>query len=175
MQGRRGAGAVGAAPEVARLRGENRLLKADLQALQRQEQIRAARENAVSIEPGPPAAMPSAGVAMGPGGRARAAAALARHHSTTAVEGLQRQQQSDGAAEEGSSSAGGSVRGSQPLEPTQQRWIHRLWELEKRLKAEREARVLDRNGARKRLEEERNENQELKMALEREKERQKGQ
>lgn len=41
-------------------------------------------------------------------------------------------------------------------------------ELERRLKAEREARLLDRSGARKRLEEGRMENEELKMELERE-------
>ena len=44
-------------------------------------------------------------------------------------------------------------------------------ELEKRLKAEREARLLDRSGARKRLEESSAEKEELRMLLEREKER----
>ncbi|KAI9666343.1 MAG: Anucleate primary sterigmata protein B [Bathelium mastoideum] len=53
--------------------------------------------------------------------------------------------------------------------PSEQRWIHRLKELERRLKAEREARLLDRSGARKRLEEGRAENEELRMLLEREK------
>lgn len=62
---------------------------------------------------------------------------------------------------------------SQPssLQPTEQRWIHRLKELERRLKAEREARLLDRRGARERLEEGRNENEELRNMLERERER----
>ncbi|SMR60687.1 unnamed protein product [Zymoseptoria tritici ST99CH_1E4] len=49
-----------------------------------------------------------------------------------------------------------------------QRWVHRLKELERRLKAEREARLLDRKGARKRLEEGRVENEELRRRLERE-------
>ncbi|TID13930.1 hypothetical protein E2P81_ATG06996 [Venturia nashicola] len=59
----------------------------------------------------------------------------------------------------------------QPLQPSEQRWIHRLKELERRLKAEREARLLDRSGARKRLEEGKAENEELRMQLERERER----
>lgn len=50
----------------------------------------------------------------------------------------------------------------------QDKWIHRLRELERRLKAEREARLLDRSGARKRLEERDAVNEELRMELERE-------
>ena len=49
------------------------------------------------------------------------------------------------------------------------KWIHRLRELERRLKAEREARLLDRSGARKRLEERDAVNEELRRELEREK------
>jgi hypothetical protein len=52
-------------------------------------------------------------------------------------------------------------------EAGEQRWIFRLRELERRLKAEREARLLDRNGARKRLEEGEKRNEELKAELER--------
>ncbi|KAF4556145.1 Anucleate primary sterigmata protein B-like protein [Elsinoe fawcettii] len=55
--------------------------------------------------------------------------------------------------------------------PNDQRWIHRLRELEKRLKAEREARLLDRKGARQRLEERSAENEGLRQELERERER----
>ncbi|KAL9106957.1 MAG: hypothetical protein Q9227_008080 [Pyrenula ochraceoflavens] len=51
------------------------------------------------------------------------------------------------------------------------KWIHRLRELERRLKAEREARLLDRNGARKRLEERGREVEGLREELERERER----
>jgi Centrosomin N-terminal motif 1/Micro-tubular organiser Mto1 C-term Mto2-binding region len=50
----------------------------------------------------------------------------------------------------------------------QEKWIHRLRELERRLKAEREARLLDRSGARRRLEERDAVNEELRLALERE-------
>ena len=49
-----------------------------------------------------------------------------------------------------------------------EKWIHRLHELEKRLKAEREGRLLDRSGARKRLEERDAENQRLRDQLQRE-------
>ncbi|KAF2121775.1 hypothetical protein BDV96DRAFT_618333 [Lophiotrema nucula] len=58
-----------------------------------------------------------------------------------------------------------------PLQPSEQKWIHRLKELERRLKAEREARLLDRSGARKRLEQKVEENRELSEMLERERER----
>ncbi|KAJ9611437.1 hypothetical protein H2200_004621 [Cladophialophora chaetospira] len=50
-----------------------------------------------------------------------------------------------------------------------EKWIHRLRELERRLKAEREARLLDRSGARRRLEERDAVNEELRRELEREK------
>ena len=48
-------------------------------------------------------------------------------------------------------------------------------ELERRLKAEREARLLDRRGARQRLEEGRLENEELRMMLEHERARRENQ
>ncbi|RPA75996.1 hypothetical protein BJ508DRAFT_213997 [Ascobolus immersus RN42] len=52
----------------------------------------------------------------------------------------------------------------------EKRWILRLKELEKRLKKERESRVLDREGYKKRLEEERGEKEQARLDLEREKE-----
>lgn len=58
-----------------------------------------------------------------------------------------------------------------PLQPSEQKWIHRLKELERRLKAEREARLLDRSGARKRLEQKVEENADLKAMLEKERDR----
>ena len=56
----------------------------------------------------------------------------------------------------------------------QDKWIHRLRELERRLKAEREARLLDRSGARRRLEERDAVNEELRLELERERLRSQG-
>jgi len=61
--------------------------------------------------------------------------------------------------------SGSTVAGSDPNQD--RRWIERLRELERRLKAEREARLLDRSGARKRLKERDAENEELRAALER--------
>ena len=66
-------------------------------------------------------------------------------------------------------------QGSRPgssatLQPSEQRWVHRLKELERRLKSEREARLLDRSDARKRLEHEAGERDELRRQLEMERE-----
>ncbi|KAK0790415.1 hypothetical protein LTR02_011928 [Friedmanniomyces endolithicus] len=116
-------------------------------------------------------------------------AQLLRHHSTSAVE---QQLQSPGSRGRGHYDGGASEDGSMrtdlprpsqlqsqqhqpivlatpPIQPSEQRWVHRLKELERRLKAEREARLLDRRGARQRLEEGRLENEELRGMLEREK------
>jgi predicted nucleic acid-binding Zn-ribbon protein len=51
---------------------------------------------------------------------------------------------------------------------SEQRWVHRLKELERRLKAEREARLIDRSGARKRIEESEAERERLKQRLDHE-------
>lgn len=67
-------------------------------------------------------------------------------------------------ANSGISSLGGVTAGA----GGQEKWIHRLRELERRLKAEREARLLDRSGARRRLEERDAVNEELRLELERE-------
>ena len=172
VQVSRVSGVASAAPEIAKLRGENRLLKSELAALQKQEQIRLSRQNAVTIEPGTPTATSST---TGSGSRpARTAStSLTRGYSTTAVETLQQRQSSDSAGSGGSGGTSSLIQ-SKPLEPSQQRWIHRLRELERRLKAEREARLMDRSGARQRLEEGRQENEELRKELEREKERNRG-
>lgn len=128
--------------------------------------------------------------------RASITSTLLRHHSTSAVEALQSQQRQQQQLDQQRLALAGAnepipetddnspVRhasqpmpnaiqplGREPLQPREQRWIHKLKELERRLKAEREARLLDRSGARKRLEEERGENEELRRMLERERER----
>lgn len=78
-----------------------------------------------------------------------------RHHSADSVLGQQQAQP--------------IILAQQHAQPSEQRWVHRLKELERRLKAEREGRLLDRKGARQRLEEGRAENAELRGMLEREK------
>ena len=106
---------------------------------------------------------------------------LLRHHSTSALD--QQSQSQLAQAAQAASAATGLQGQSQsialdqtPLQrvetgASEQRWIHRLKEMERRLKAEREARLLDRRGARQRLEERSAENEELRMMLEREKRR----
>lgn len=104
---------------------------------------------------------------------------LLRHHSTSAID-----QQSQLAQAAQAASAATGLQGQStsialdqtPLQrvetgASEQRWLHRLKEMERRLKAEREARLLDRRGARQRLEERSAENEELRMMLEREKRR----
>ena len=76
---------------------------------------------------------------------------LLRHHSTSAVEQLQ--ERGDDLPAQVPQPQPLVVPPPQPAHPSEQRWIHRLKELERRLKAEREARLLDRRGARQRLEE----------------------
>jgi len=94
---------------------------------------------------------------------------LLRHHSTSAVDMLH---QAKADADNGTSTNRQPiVIATPPIQPSEQRWVHRLKELERRLKAEREARLLDRRGARQRLEEKSAENQELKGQLERERDR----
>lgn len=137
----------GASSDIAKLKGENRLLKAELHALRKQEApSRSGRGEQRTSN------TPSREVS-----RSAMSATLMRHHSSSAVETLER---------------AGDVAtmpiASAPIEPSQQRWIHRLRELERRLKAEREARLVDRSGARKRLEEGLQENEHLRMELERE-------
>ena len=94
---------------------------------------------------------------------------LLRHHSTSAVDVLH---QAKADADNGTNvNRQPIVIATPPIQPSEQRWVHRLKELERRLKAEREARLLDRRGARQRLEERSAENEELKAMLERERDR----
>lgn len=100
-------------------------------------------------------------------------AQLLRHHGSSAA--ADHAVSPSSVPEEGATAA---VPRAQPLtipspsvqpQPSEARWVHRLREMERRLKAEREARLLDRKGARQRLEEGRLENEELRSMLEREK------
>ena len=160
VQSHRISGTFTAAPEIAKLRGENRLLKSELATLQKQEMharnaSRASGHQRRTNDLDPSAPAPT----------------LARHHSSSAVENLSNAMDPTSPSRRTSSSRQGTNDEnfvSRPIEPTQQRWIHRLRELERRLKAEREARLLDRSGARRRLEEGAEENRRLKGELERE-------
>ena len=143
-------GSNSTASDIAKLRGENRLLKAEIGALQKQE----ARDRASRTEQRQPSDNSSS--SRNTSSRASMSASLMRHHSSSAVEALVMNVENQAVPMQ-----------SQPIEPSQQRWIHRLKELERRLKAEREARLVDRSGMRKKIEEGLLENHELRMELER--------
>ncbi|KAI9885913.1 MAG: hypothetical protein M1823_002286 [Watsoniomyces obsoletus] len=96
-----------------------------------------------------------------------ALAAFTRHYSTSAVDALGQLESNNPSQVNVAAASSAAAAESAP----DQRWIKRLKELEKRLKAEREARLLDRSGARQRLEEGRAEYEELKQELERERNR----
>ena len=164
VQSQRVAGTFTAAPEIAKLRGENRLLKSELAVLQKQEMHARASSRSASNS------ISGGGGVRETTDRAAPPPTLMRHHSSSAVETFERASLN----QHNSSATAALIPRSVPIEPSQQRWIHRLRELERRLKAEREARLLDRSGARKRLEEGRLDNEELKQALERERERRGG-
>lgn len=144
--------------EYERLKQANKVLKAELKLTREAQPLPRPVSQADSLKTH---RSPSLAGSHKDSTRASMAATLLRHHSTSAVEAL--------ATNLDQAQPYQPI--SQPLQPSEQRWIHRLKELERRLKAEREARLLDRSGARKRLEEGRAENEELRMLLERERER----
>lgn len=147
--------------ELTKLRNENKTLRSEMQTLRAiTSTTHSGNDIVVSKNPsrtGSPA----------PSKRASVAHTLLRAHSTSVVDHLQQQQQTPS----GSRSPGHPYPEAGPLQPSEQKWIHRLKELERRLKAEREARLLDRSGARKRLEQKVEENADLRAMLERERER----
>ena len=169
VQSHRISGTFTAAPEIAKLRGENRLLKSEIATLQKQEVI-SRKSSRTASRLGDTSSTHSGRTADDAAPPPR----MARHHSYAAVEHLTNAPGSPISPSRTSSIAAtrtGNAEdpvNSAPIEPSQQRWIHRLRELERRLKAEREARLLDRSGARKRLEEGAEENRRLKGQLERE-------
>jgi chromosome segregation ATPase len=175
-------------PEMTKLKGENRLLKAELNLLHRQE-LSSRGQNHSHTNSGD--SNTSVGIPQRMGSRSSTlnsvAATMMRHHSSSAVEGINAShpppynntnmniQQSTSLSRSNSItshqqtlSQGSNPPAPIPAETGQEKWIHRLRELERRLKAEREARLLDRSGARKRLEEEGLKNEELRRELERE-------
>lgn len=155
------------AAELAKLRNENKTLRSEMQTL------RAITSTAQSGNDIVVSKNPSRTGSPAPSKRASMAHTLLRAHSTSVVEHMQQQQQQQQQTTSGTRSPGGHhpYPEAGPLQPSEQKWIHRLKELERRLKAEREARLLDRSGARKRLEQKVEENADLRAMLERERER----
>lgn len=153
-----GIGSVDSRAEMQKLKDANRLLREQLASFR----IVDARTKRLetSFEPGSPSpSVPTGPRSLNSNDRT---STLTRHHSTSAVETLDRPVSSASALK-----PPGTSNGTSTDEASEQRWILRLRELEKRLKQEREARLLDRSGARKRLEEGEKRNEELKAELER--------
>ena len=139
--------------EVNKLRVENKNLRTEVHTLRTiTSATQTGNEVAAPRSPTPVDSISSAK-------RGGVAQTLLRAHSASVVEHLQNQ------------NPGHPYPASVPLQPSEQKWIHRLKELERRLKAEREARLLDRSGARKRLEQKVEENADLRAMLEKQKEK----
>ena len=165
--------------ELARLKSEVKVLKAELKfhrqhpSAMAQQLLHQQSQQGYHIR-----TLSSGSSGMKPPSPARTIMhTLLRHHSSSAVLEQQnaRDAQQIAQAAQAASAASGLQGQSQSIaldpnavQPGEQRWIHRLKEMERRLKAEREARLLDRRGARQRLEEGRVLNEELKAQLERE-------
>ncbi|KAF9887144.1 Anucleate primary sterigmata protein B [Aspergillus nanangensis] len=169
----------GLSPEMAKLRGENRLLKAELNLLQPHSR---SRGSAVMGTGSPRSSTRNlnAGTAENAetSSLVRQSSMVERPANSHAPRGLARSSTSGipqpshiSSATTLADGAGAIVPGSRSRHGTEpggnEKWIQRLHELEKRLKAEREARLLDRSGARKRLEERDAENQRLRAQIER--------
>jgi hypothetical protein len=139
--------------EVTKLRSENKTLRTEVQTLRAiTTTTQSGNEITISRSPSRVGSPTSSK-------RASMAQTLLRTQSASVVEQLHNQ------------APGHPYPASVPLQPSEQKWIHRLKELERRLKAEREARLLDRSGARKRLEQKVEENADLRAMLEKERER----
>lgn len=138
--------------EVTKLRVENKTLRTEVQTLRA---ITTTTQSGSEVVVG---RSPSRTGSPNPSKRASMAHTLLRTQSESVVQHLQNQ------------SPGHPYPAAGPLQPSEQKWIHRLKELERRLKAEREARLLDRSGARKRLEQKVEENADLRAMLEKERE-----
>ncbi|KAL4882351.1 hypothetical protein BJY04DRAFT_186910 [Aspergillus karnatakaensis] len=156
---------TGLSPEISKLRGENRLLKAELNLVQSHSRSR----GAVTSAAGSPRSSTFDVTERGPLIRAQSAIEPSTSKSLARSSIPQPSQVSSSTTlvENAPGAVASRPRHKSSDPGNQEVWIKRLHELEKRLKAEREARLLDRSGARKRLEERDAENQRLRAQLER--------
>ncbi|CAA9962090.1 anucleate primary sterigmata protein b [Pyrenophora teres f. maculata] len=136
--------------ELTKLRSENKTLRSEVQTLRAITTTTQSGNDVIVSRSSSRAGSPNSSK------RASMAQTLLRAHSASVVEHLS------------TSTPGHPYPAAGPLQTSEQKWIHRLKELERRLKAEREARLLDRSGARKRLEQKVEENADLRAALEKE-------
>jgi len=159
--------------EIGRLKSEMKVLKAELKFHRQHPSAMAQQmlnQQAQQIDPENARRLSMSGSSIKKGSspaRTIMSQLLQRHRSTSAVEHLQR----DPSTSPPTTAAQNIVLPSQAGQPSTERLQHRLRELEKRLKAEREGRLLDRKGARQRLADGKLENEELKMMLEHERAR----
>ncbi|KAI4959544.1 hypothetical protein J4E86_003266 [Alternaria arbusti] len=144
--------------EVNKLRTENKTLRSEVQTLRAITATTQSGNDVIVSRSPSRAASPTSSK------RASMAQTLLRAHSASVVEHFSTSNSS-------TPTPGHPYPAAGPLQPSEQKWIHRLKELERRLKAEREARLLDRSGARKRLEQKVEENADLRAALEKERDR----
>jgi len=152
--------------EIEKLKEANKGLKLEVSTL------RAAQDAIREYE----GQMPSPSVPTGPRHKVHEksrTSTMTRHHSASAVETLDRvvmSSRSGSATGSGSQERSGATNSIAEDEyKPDLKWQVRLQELEYKLKAEREARKLDRNSARQRLEEKDRENAELAAEVERNK------
>ncbi|PUU83522.1 hypothetical protein B9Z19DRAFT_963682 [Tuber borchii] len=139
--------------EVAKLRTENRLLRAELNVVKNEASSATTTTTTTAV---------SASQQTSP--------ALHRSKTSPAVP-QQPSKEKETSAPTSTIITRTSSAASAPTDPqdvSEKRWILRLRELEKRLKAEREARLLDRSAAKKKVEEARGASAEYKAELERE-------
>ncbi|KKY20194.1 putative anucleate primary sterigmata protein b [Diplodia seriata] len=162
--------------EISRLKSENKHLKADLNLSRQGTRSSGDSGDRHHHHPPPQSSRgPQHRSVSGPQGisnvnRHSIASTLLRHNSSADL--LQHNHSSSSSSPyENNPPTSNPAPATPAVQPTEQRWIGRLKELERRLKAEREARLLDRKGARQRLQEGKAENEELKNMLEREKDR----
>lgn len=159
--------------EIQRLKKENKSLHRELQFLKDgafalpglpapSEDLQAAAMAAQAVERERHGSKPNADGPSSPR-RASTMSALSQDADTTALVRTSRSNQV--AHIDGSYDHGASSQGEMPSSET--RWLLRLQELERRLKNEREGRLLDRSGARKRLEEGEREKADLRKELDR--------
>lgn len=165
--------------EVAKLRTENRLLKAELNVI-RNEQQQAAQAAASPLHRSKTMTATGLSTATTTTTTTTERKHKHRHHREREVETKAEstgEKQDTSLTVPAAPAAGAMTRSastaSAPLvsdtqDVSEKRWILRLRELEKRLKAEREARLLDRSAAKKKVEEARGQREELKAELERE-------
>jgi hypothetical protein len=152
--------------QIAKLKDMNKALKTEISTLRAANDVRA---GVYGNDPSPSPSIPT-----GPRHKVvdkSRTSTLTRTHSASAVETFERALNSSSASRAGSAaeksvSAQGSSLEGEAYQPDL-RWLVRLQEMEYKLKAEREARTLDRHSAKQRIDEKDRQYAQLQAELER--------